>query len=127
MEKYLLQTDERLCREINLYGCNFMVLLFCNFIARGAVLTAEETMTLFTIAKEKGILRPNCFVNDNNALLALCGPVRYCDNTPAPFIRLEYSTNKKNFNHFILCYQGMIYNPDPTIKLLKCCSIRFYK
>ena len=116
----ILQTDNRLNKQINMYGCYFMSLLFIANRHIGYKLSTTVITKLYTDFIELGFMESNCFINDGDGILNYLGlECRYTNKHESP----DYETSHKqieilclkypSYKHFVVGdgFGNIAYNP----------------
>ena len=116
----ILQTDNRLNKQINQNGCYFMSLLFLANKHTGYKLSTTVISKLYMDLQERKFMDSNCYIQDPAGILKHLGlkaaynqrhdPPKYrCDKDEIEILCLQYSTN----NHFVVGdgHGNIAYNP----------------
>jgi hypothetical protein len=99
----ILQTDNRLNKNIRDYGCYFMDILYLSNKFTGLQLSVERIERLYKTFVQAGAMTSTCSIKDPNRCFTMAGlQVRYTDKHEKPSRRCNTDEIE------ILCY----YNPD---------------
>ncbi|NIZ19084.1 DUF261 family protein [Entomospira culicis] len=127
------QTHPALGAVIHRWGCVFMALLaMVQWLAR-RVFTPQEVLEIYHACVARNIIGNNCYVHDNNAVIALAWQFAKQEGKPpivqeksGRFARLQYRTSVGT--HFVIIdsKNDAFYNPDPSLNILHVEGVRFY-
>jgi hypothetical protein len=128
----VLQTHPQLSPVIRRWGCNLRCLQAIAELEADRVLAPCEIEELYTLSTAAGLIGPNCYVNDNNAViretakyLGLARWPQVVSNKAARYLRIGYRVSAGT--HFVLIdTTGSLYNPDPSLVPTAIEGVRYY-
>jgi hypothetical protein len=127
----LLQTDPLLTPVIRRWGCNLRCLQAIAEIEAGRALTAAEIGGLYEEGLSQKAIGPNCYINDNNAVIAAAARLLGLKKWPQAaqsggiYLRLCHQTDYGSHFTLIHGHKGH-YNPDPSLISRAITGIRYY-
>jgi hypothetical protein len=120
---------------IKRWGCNLRCLQAVCELEAGRSLTESEIISLYGSGVAKGSIGTNCYINDNDAILAETALLLGLKTVPkvkqggGDYLRVCYKTPygvPHGFHYVLLSPRFGLYNPDPSLQILSIEGVRYY-